>query len=344
MKRILVMGSSRPFERVPIRAADMLGATLAMSGFGLVSGNATGVDKAVAHAFCSVLARQNLKLSDWYCQLSLPFMRRGGLWPLPGYRAPDGASVSVKNPLEWEEEAIAQSDAALMIGGRRGALRIAHRFIDAGKSVFPIPFTGGQSGEVFQEILRTWHDCPVPGLSRAQFLRLSMPWTGGTGSVSNLLLGALAEAPDIFISYRRSDAESAAGRLHHDLSEYFGVKRVFMDIQHIAPSEVWKKSIADALRSCKIGVVVIGRNWLESRLTDSEDVLRMEISQLLQSQKVVVPVLVEGARLPESDQLPADLKQLSDRQARLLDNAGWDTGVAELIVSMERSLKSIIQP
>ena len=84
MKSILVIGSSRPYEQVPQRAAHMVGVTLARSGFGLVSGNATGVDKAVAHAFCSELTRLNRNPSEWYCQLRLPFLKRGSKWPLPG--------------------------------------------------------------------------------------------------------------------------------------------------------------------------------------------------------------------------------------------------------------------
>src|SRR5262245_24272815 len=156
MKRILVMGSARPYERMSQRAAHMVGVTLARAGFGLLSGNATGVDKTVAQAFCAAIARQNCNLSERYCQLKLPFLVRGSMWPLPGYRAPVDATVRLKNTFEWEEEAIARSDAALMIGGGRGALYIAHRFIDAGKSIFPIPFTGGRSDEVFQEILKTW--------------------------------------------------------------------------------------------------------------------------------------------------------------------------------------------
>lgn len=338
MKRILVIGSGRPFEQVPKRAAYMIGVTLARSGFGLVSGDYIGVDESVARAFCKELVRLNRNPVDWYCQLRFPLLNQIR-WPLPGYRTPDNATVMVRSTREWEDAAIERSDAAIMIGGRRGALRIARRFIDAGKSVFPIPFTGGNSGEVFQEILRTWYDNPVPGLSRTQFLRLAMPWTGGTGPLSDLLLGALADAPDIFISYRQSDSESAAGRLHHDLSEHFGIKRVFMDIQHISPSEVWRISITDAIRSCKIGVVVIGRLWIEPRLADDKDVLRAEIAQLLASQKAIFPVLINEARLPENDQLPPDLRPLCNHQARLIDNAGWETGVAELICAMERRLK-----
>lgn len=65
MKGILVMGSSRPYEQIPRRAGQMVGVTLARSGFGLVSGNAAGVDKTVAQAFCLEIARLNRNLSDW---------------------------------------------------------------------------------------------------------------------------------------------------------------------------------------------------------------------------------------------------------------------------------------
>src|SRR5215510_11765253 len=154
MKPVLVMGRSHPYEQVSRRTAHMVGVTLASSGFRLVSGNSTGVDKTVSHAFCSELARQHRNPSEWYYQLRVPFPSRGGYWPLPGYRAPVDATVRLKSSLEWEEEAISKIGAAIMIGGRRGALYLARRFIDAGISVFPIPFSGGRSDEVFQEILR----------------------------------------------------------------------------------------------------------------------------------------------------------------------------------------------
>jgi len=55
-----------------------------------------------------------------------------------GYRGPIDATVQLKSTLEWEEEALSRASAAILIGGRRGALNIARRFMDAGKSVFPI--------------------------------------------------------------------------------------------------------------------------------------------------------------------------------------------------------------
>lgn len=158
-----------------------------------------------------------------------------------------------------------------MVGGGRGALDIARRIIDLGKPVFPLPFMGGLTGNsdfVFQEILKTWEAHSVPGVSRAQFLQLSEPWVSGTGQLSNLLRGTLAETPDIFISYRRSDAPAAAGRIDNDLSEhFFGGRRVFLDISDIVPGHAWDDSIDEALQASQAGVVVIGRSWMWRQVT-----------------------------------------------------------------------------
>lgn len=225
-----------------------------------------------------------------------------------------------------------------MIGGHWGALRIARRFIDAGKTVFPIPFTGGRSNEVFQDILKTWSESPVPGLSRSQFLTLASPWISGTGPLTNLLHGAFAESVDIFLSYRRADSETAVGRLYRDLSEYFGAKRVFVDLQDIVASDVWKDEIKKALKSCRIGIVVIGPDLNVPRLNQEDDVLRREVAMLLRLKKLVLPVLVEGASLPAEKSLPDDLKALPDRQARVLDNTSWDIIVDELVRIIDRYL------
>jgi hypothetical protein len=58
-------------------------------------------------------------------------------------------------------------------------------------------------------------------------------------------------------------------------------------------------------------LVVIGTHWLSitddngrRRLDDSEDFVRREIEAALQSGIRVIPVLVDGATMPPSDQLP----------------------------------------
>jgi hypothetical protein len=341
MKRILVTGSYRPFQPIPQRAAHMVGVTLARFGFGLVAGNATGVDRWVARAFCSELERRNQPLDkDHYTQLYLPYWKgRGSWWPGPGFPAGPDLKIRLSSTFDWIETAIAKSAAAIMIGGGKGALEIARRFIDAGKTVFPIPFTGGRSNAVFQEILRTWCESPVPGLSRAQFLTLASPWIGGTGPLLNLLLGTLAEQPAIFISYRRTDSETVVGRLYRDLSQHFGLNRVFLDQRGIEPADLWERRIGDALQSCEIGVVVIGRNWGIDR-TREDDYVRREVAALLKSNKPVLPILVDGAKMPGADLLPDDVSSLLEHQTRTLDNASWDPVVEDLIRVIERRLSA----
>ena len=168
----------------------------------------------------------------------------------------------------------------------------------------------------------------------------------GTGTLANLLRGTLAETPDVFVSYRRSDAPAAAGRLAHDLAEHFGQRRVFLDIQGIAPSRAWDQSIEGALQQCKVGVIVIGRQWLApgrdgqtSRLHEKDDEVRKEIAELLRLKKAIFPVLVEGARLPEALDLPDPLVPLLRFQATAIDNGSWAVTMNLLI----REMQAVIQ-
>jgi hypothetical protein len=102
---------------------------LARADFGLVTGNATGVDLRVARAFCAELQRHRRNPTEWYCQLALPILKRGGFLLFPGYRAAADSTIRLKEFDDWIEEAITRTDAAIMIGGWRGALHIARRFI-----------------------------------------------------------------------------------------------------------------------------------------------------------------------------------------------------------------------
>lgn len=355
LKFVLVTGTGWA-NSAKRRVARMLGTTLAEAGFGLVTGNSTGIDHWVSDAYCAGRAALGLPVPGAFVQIALGgmhYLRRGGP-PLPGYPAPSACKVEVGNVEAWRREALDRSDAAVMVGGGRGALDIARRFIERGRPVFPLPFLGGITGNsdfVFREILKTWEGHPVPGLSRTQFLRLAEPWVSGTGALANLLRGTLADTPDVFVSYRRSDAPAAAGRLAHDLAEHFGRRRVFLDIQGIAPSRAWDQSIDSGLQHCKAGVVVVGRQWLApgregqvSRLHEKDDEVRREVAELLRLKKAIFPVLVEGARLPEALDLPDPLVPLLRFQATAIDNGSWEVTMNILIREMETVIQSTTVP
>jgi len=347
---ILVVGTTfavtLPWYRSFRRLADMVGRELARSGFGLITGNPPGVDRIAAQAFWAECLRRGHAPEASYRQLWLPHFQRGYCLPGEGFVAPAECMVRLSGYDEWIEQAIGRSGAAVMIGGRIGSLGIARRFIDAGKPVLPIPFVGGESREVFHEILRTWEEAPVPGLSKTQFLSLDVPWINSSGPLARLLFGTLGDEADIFVSYRRADTGMAAGRLRDDLVEKFGSRRVFMDLHGINPSSDWRETIGAAIAGCKVGVVLIGRGFMaadatgESRLWDDDDVLRFELESLLAGQKRILPVLVDDARLPPEDALPEALRPLLRYQAPRIDNANWHAVSA----AVSGAIEAVLQP
>ncbi len=121
----------------------------------------------------------------------------------------------------------------------------------------------------------------------------------------------------IFISYRRNDAEGQAGRLFDDLTLHFGKDAVFMDVAAIQPGRDFRRAIDEQVASCGVLLAMIGKDWLTAsddagarRLDDPLDFVRLETASALKRDIPVIPVLVQGARMPRADELPDNLKEL----------------------------------
>ncbi len=127
----------------------------------------------------------------------------------------------------------------------------------------------------------------------------------------------------IFISYRRDDSAGYAGRLFDFLAARFGSENVFMDIDTIEPGDDFRKVIANAVQTCDVVLVMIGRQWLtipgpdgQRRLDDPGDWVRVEVATALANPNVrVIPVLVRGASMPGEHELPGELRELAWRNA-----------------------------
>jgi len=124
----------------------------------------------------------------------------------------------------------------------------------------------------------------------------------------------------IFISYRREDASSAAGRLYDRLSTRF--PKIFMDVDSLAPGVEFVRKIEESVCSCDVLIAVIGKHWLVSpdwrrrrRLKDPKDYVRFEIKTALKHNIRVIPVLVDGASMPRESDLPDELKPLVRKNA-----------------------------
>ncbi len=150
----------------------------------------------------------------------------------------------------------------------------------------------------------------------------------------------------IFISYRRSDSQHAAGRLADALVREFGDRHIFRDIEDIEAGADFIDTLDGALASCAIMLVVIGPQWLElrdaqsgaRRLDEPDDWVRQEISRALQRGIRVIPVLLERSNLPPAGVLPDDLKALVRRQAIRLADAQWPRDVDALVAALRPQL------
>jgi hypothetical protein len=150
--------------------------------------------------------------------------------------------------------------------------------------------------------------------------------------------------PRIFISYRRQDSGGQAGRIYDRLSPRFGATNVFMDVDTLRPGVDFVRVLQDAVSSCDVLLAVIGRTWLTTadddgkpRLENHEDFVRVEIAMALAIGIYVIPVLVGGASMPRSSELPADLVQLARRHAQLVPDTAFHAGVNKLIEAIEQA-------
>jgi hypothetical protein len=127
----------------------------------------------------------------------------------------------------------------------------------------------------------------------------------------------------LYISYRRSDSR-IAGRLYDRLTQHFGRRSVFMDIEALQTGVDFRQFIEEAIRSAGVVIVIIGYRWLaDRRIHDPDDFIHVEISTALRRGTPVIPVLVDGAAMPRVSDLPEDLQELTFRNAMALD-AGID--------------------
>lgn len=126
----------------------------------------------------------------------------------------------------------------------------------------------------------------------------------------------------IFISYRQADAKAWAINLRDDLAKAFGDGQVFLDKDALGPGN-WRDQLQGALERCSVVIVVIGKHWLtisdernRSRISLHDDVHHQEIALALGHKGVtVIPVLVDEAAMPKAEQLPEDIRGLTNQQA-----------------------------
>ena len=103
--------------------------------------------------------------------------------------------------------------------------------------------------------------------------------------------------------------------------------------------------ITRAVGSCDVLLALIGDQWLtitdqdgRRRLDDPDDFVRLEVEAALTRNVRVIPILVEGARLPRADELPPSLARLVRHQALELSPARFDFDTSRLLKVLDQTL------
>jgi|ERR1051326_2440250 hypothetical protein len=148
--------------------------------------------------------------------------------------------------------------------------------------------------------------------------------------------------PSIFLSYRRADTKWIIGRICDRLEARFGKAAVFYDIETIPPGSDFPKELEERLRKSDVVLAVIGPDWLgatktaQSRLSNEDDYVRIEIERALEKNIPVIPVLIDGVPMPAVENLPASIRGLAVRHAVQLDSGlNFNVDVRRLIRAIE---------
>jgi hypothetical protein len=146
---------------------------------------------------------------------------------------------------------------------------------------------------------------------------------------------------NVFICYRRDDAEGYAGRLYDRLNARFP-ERIFMDVTGIGPGADFTQVIQERVGACSALIAIIGKQWLtiadessRPRIFLEDDYVRHEIGTALKRGITVIPVLVRDAKMPSAKSLPPDLAALSLRNAVEINDTDFDHDVGTLIHALE---------
>ena len=158
--------------------------------------------------------------------------------------------------------------------------------------------------------------------------------------------------PDIFLNYRRDDSADVAGRIFDYLEINLGQGSTFKDVDTIPIGKDFRIELDNSVKQCKVFLAVIGPQWTkllgksgQPRLFEPRDFVRTEIEFALKRDIPVVPVLVNGAEMPEESELPDSIKELAFRNAfHIYRDPQFRSNMEQLIRALKKALAPNVVP
>jgi hypothetical protein len=152
----------------------------------------------------------------------------------------------------------------------------------------------------------------------------------------------------IVISYRREDSKWIADRIFDRFETHYGKGNVFMDIDSIPFGLDFRDHIRETLDRCDVMVALVGPNWIGrdqtgDHILNETDWVRIEVEAALNKKIPLIPVLIDGSRMPKPEDLPDSLKNFVFRQAAGVDREHFHAQMDKVIASIDQHLSKVGQ-
>lgn len=133
----------------------------------------------------------------------------------------------------------------------------------------------------------------------------------------------------VFVSYRREDTLLAAHAVGFALRA--AGHRAFVDTGSIGGGESFRQVISEALAAANAMVLLIGKSFEAERLHQPDSAVAFELRRARFHRVALIPVLVDGAKMPEETALPAELRWFVKNNAVPLRAASFSQDVDALM-------------
>jgi hypothetical protein len=152
----------------------------------------------------------------------------------------------------------------------------------------------------------------------------------------------------VFVNYRSADDTRVVDLLDKELCRRFGEFAVFRDDRSLQPGVPFAAELLAKVRECAVLIAVIGERWDRSydeagrRLLDrTEDWVRLEITEALRHDVLVVPLLVGTREKLAADALPAGIEQLAGLQFPHLPSTCCAEDVRSVVDRLVRDIPAL---
>lgn len=133
----------------------------------------------------------------------------------------------------------------------------------------------------------------------------------------------------VFVSYQRADTLFAAHAIGYAMRG--AGHEAFVDTGSIGGGDLYPQVISKAVSNTNVMLALIGPSFDFARLHEATSVVAYEWHRAQFHGAAVVPVLVDGGRIPSDAELPAELRWFTKRNAYSLRRESFSDDISALV-------------